>query len=53
MSSPTPRRTAGDHPELPVAEQIGHARPWEPAPEPVLDDLSDEEEAAFLLAISR
>lgn len=51
MSSPTPHPTAGDHLELPVAEQIARAQPWEPAPEPVLDDLSDEEEAAFVLAI--
>lgn len=53
MSSPTPSPSVGDHLELPVPEQIGRARPWEPAPEPVLDDLSDEEEAGFLLAIRR
>lgn len=42
-----------EHPELPVEEQLARARPWAPTDEPVFDDLSDEEEAAFLEAIAR
>lgn len=41
------------HLELPAEEQLARAVRWEPSKEPVLDDLSDEEEAAFLDAISR
>jgi hypothetical protein len=43
----------GGHLELPVADQLARARPWEPASGPVLDDLTDEEEAEFLDAIAR
>jgi hypothetical protein len=43
----------GEHLELPVEEQLTRAKPWAPAEEPVLDDLSEEEEAAFLAALSR
>ena len=39
--------------ELPVEEQLERARPWNAADEPVIDDLSDEEERAFLDAITR
>lgn len=41
------------HLELPAEEQLARAARWEPSKGPVLDDLSDEEEAAFLDAISR
>lgn len=43
----------GHHLELSTEEQLARAGRWEPSEEPVLDDLSDEEEAAFLDAISR
>lgn len=43
----------GEHLELPAEEQLARAKPWAPAEEPVLDDLSEEEEAAFLEALSR
>ncbi|MGH9156683.1 MAG: hypothetical protein ACRD1K_12800 [Acidimicrobiales bacterium] len=45
--------SAGEHLELPVEEQLARAKPWEPAEVPVLDDLSDDEEVAFLEAIFR
>ncbi len=45
--------TPGGHLELPVAEQLARARPWEPPAGPVLDDLTDEEEAEFVEAIAR
>jgi len=48
-----PSASAGEHLELPLEEQLARAKPWAPAEVPVLDDLSDEEEAAFLDAISR
>lgn len=48
-----PSAAPGTHLELPVEEQLARAKPWAPAEEPVLDDLSDEEESAFLEAISR
>lgn len=41
------------HLELTAEEQLARAVRWEPSKEPVLDDFSDEEEAAFLDAISR
>ena len=41
------------HLELPAAEQLARARPWDPARGPLLDDLTDEEEADFLTAIQR
>jgi hypothetical protein len=44
---------AGEHLERPVVEQLARAKPWAPAEAPVLDDLSDDEELAFLEAISR
>jgi hypothetical protein len=52
MSTPSaePHRP-GDHLELPVEEQLARAKPWEPAEAPVLDDLTDDEEAEFLHAI--
>ncbi len=43
----------GGHLELPVADQLARARLWEPTAGPVLDDLTDEEEAEFLGAIAR
>ena len=42
----------GEHLELPVKEQLARARRWEPADEPVIDDLTDDEERAFLEAIA-
>lgn len=48
---PEPSRT-GEHRELPVQEQLARAKPWKPAERPVLDDLTDDEEAEFLLAIA-
>lgn len=48
-----PPASSGDHLELPVEEQLARAKPWAPAEVPVLDDLSDQEEAAFLEEISR
>jgi hypothetical protein len=43
----------GDHLERAVEDQLARAKPWMPVEQPVLDDLTDEEEAAFLEAISR
>ncbi len=43
----------GHHLELPPEEQLARAMRWDFSKEPVLNDLSDEEEAAFLDAISR
>lgn len=37
--------------ELPVAELLRRARPLPPLEEMVIDDLSDEEREAFLIAI--
>jgi hypothetical protein len=36
-----------------VEEQLARAKPWKPTDKPVIDDLTDEEEAAFLAAINR
>jgi hypothetical protein len=53
MSTPSPKPGfPGAHLELPVDEQLRRARPWEPAEQPVLEDLTDEEEADFLNAIA-
>ncbi len=52
MSSASAQPDPGTHLELTVAEQLARARPWQPADEPVLDDLSEEEEAELLDAIS-
>jgi hypothetical protein len=43
----------GGHLELPVDEQLERATLWDPAAQPVIDDLTDEEEAEFLAAIAR
>jgi hypothetical protein len=48
-----PSAAPAEYLELPVEEQLARAKPWVPVEEPVLDDLSDEEESAFLEAISR
>lgn len=45
--------STSEHLELPVEEQLARAKPWHPAEVPVLDDLSDDEERAFLEAITR
>jgi len=52
MSTHATEPEPGAHLELPVKEQLARAQIWEPAEQPVVDDLSDEEEAAFLDAIS-
>jgi hypothetical protein len=36
-----------------VNDQLERARLWDPAEQPVIDDLTDEEEAEFLAAIAR
>jgi hypothetical protein len=41
------------HLELSVEEQLARAKLWEPAEEPLFDDLTDEEVAEFLAAITR
>lgn len=51
--SVTPSSPSSEHLELAVDEQLRRAKPWAPSPEPVLDDLSDQEEVEFLSAISR
>lgn len=48
-----PARSSGGHRERTVEDQLARAKPWTPSEQPVLDDLTDEEEAAFLEAISR
>ncbi len=53
MSTPSPEPNfPAAHLELPVDEQLRRARPWEPAEQPVLENLTDEEEAGFLNAIA-
>ncbi len=53
MSTPSPEPNfPAAHLELPVDEQLRRARPWEPAEQPVLEGLTDEEEADFLDAIA-
>jgi len=53
MSTHATESDPGGDLELPVKEQLARARTWEPSERPVVDDLTDEEEAAFLDAISR
>ena len=53
MSTHPTEPEPGGHFELPVDEQVARARPWAPADEQVLDDLTDVEEADFLAAIAR
>jgi hypothetical protein len=43
----------GGHLELPVEQQLARAKSWDPADKPVIDDLTDDEEAEFLAAIAR
>ena len=52
LTHPTEPEPGGDL-ELPVKEQLARARAWDASEQPVVDDLSDEEEADFLDAISR
>jgi hypothetical protein len=40
-----------EHPELPVKELLRRARPLPPHDEMVIEDLSEEEGAAFLAAV--
>jgi hypothetical protein len=53
VSTPSVVPEPEGHLELPVAEQLARARPWDPARGPVVDDLTDDEEADFLTAIQR
>lgn len=53
MSTHPTQPEPGGHLELPVEEQVARARPWVPAEEPVIGDLTDDEEADFLAAIAR
>lgn len=53
MSTHPAQPDPGGHLELPVDEQLARAQLWVPADEPVLDDLTDNEEADFLTAIAR
>jgi len=53
MSTHSEKAELGRHLELPVSEQLARARPWDAAEGPVIDDLSDEEEADFLQAMHR
>lgn len=39
--------------ELSVVEQLARAQLWDPADEPVLDDLTDDEEADFVTSVTR
>jgi hypothetical protein len=43
----------GGHLEVSVGQQLARAKSWDPADEPVIDDLTDDEEAEFLAAIAR
>ena len=52
-TQPAEPHAPGEHLELPVEEQLVRAKPWIEVETPVLDDLTDEEETAFLEAISR
>ena len=45
--------TLSGHLELPVRELLERARHWDPAEQPVTDDLTAEEETEFLAAIAR
>jgi hypothetical protein len=49
----TQRANPGDeqHRELPIEELLRRARPLPPPEEMAIDDLSDEEGAAFLAAV--
>ena len=52
MSTHSAEPDPGANLELPVKKQLARAKPWQPAEVPVLDDLTDDEEADFLDAIS-
>jgi hypothetical protein len=47
MSTRASEPEPGSDLDLPVNEQLALARPWQPSERPVVDDLSDLEEAAF------
>lgn len=52
MSSTEPARTgSSEHLELPVPELLSRARPLPPSEEMRIDDVSEEEGAAFLAAL--
>jgi hypothetical protein len=54
MSSlPQEPLSPGGHLELPVEQQLARAKSRDPADEPVIDDLTDDEESEFLAAIAR
>lgn len=52
-TQPAESAHTGNNLEFPVQEQLARAKPWEPSLVPVLDDLSDEEQAEFLEALRR
>ena len=45
--------TPSGHLEIPVQELLERAKLWDPAEQPVIDDLTDDDEAEFLAAITR
>jgi hypothetical protein len=51
MPIPQPKRTPSESLELPVDEVLRRAKPHPPYGEHVIDDLTDEEAAAFLEAV--
>lgn len=51
MASDSTEPELGGHLEFPVSEQLTRARPWSIAEQPVVGDLSDEEEIDFMQAI--
>ncbi len=51
LSEPVSQPSEGGSLELPVAELLRRARPLPPHPEMVIDDLTEEEGAAFLAAL--
>lgn len=53
MSTEPPRRQAEESLELPVEELLRRARPLPPHAGMAIDDLTDEEAAAFFEAIRR
>jgi hypothetical protein len=52
MSNPNPEPSRGRTLELPVDELLRRARPLPPHADMVIDDLTEEEGAAFLAALA-
>lgn len=51
-TQPTSPASPGEHLELPVEEVLRRARPYPPREELVIEDLTDDEEDAFWVAIT-